>query len=45
MTILREEATLILVDFHAGPWVLVELEFGGDDFCGGKKTREPGEKP
>ena len=24
---------------------LVELEFGDDGFCGGRKTGEPGEKP
>ena len=25
--------------------ILVELEFGDDGFCGGRKTGEPGEKP
>jgi len=24
---------------------MVELEFGDVGFCGGKKTREPGQKP
>ena len=28
-----------------GSSILVELEFGDAGFCGGRKTRAPGEKP
>jgi len=38
--IVSEEATLALASFHLG-----ELKFGDVFFCGGRKTREPGEKP
>ena len=43
--IFREEATLALAGFHAAPlsWSNWNLEMLG--FCGGRKTREPKEKP
>ena len=42
---LREEATSALAGFACrSSDILVELEFGDVGFCGGKKTRKPGEK-
>ena len=44
-TFFREEVTLALTGFHGGSSIHVELEFEDVDFCGGRKTRDTGEKP
>ena len=36
---------VILCRFSCGSSILVELEFHDVGFCGGRKTREPREKP
>ena len=41
----REKAQSALAGFADGSYILVELEFEEDNFCRGRKTREPEKKP
>lgn len=42
--IFKEDATSAIAWFSGRSSILVEFEFGDVGFCGGRKTRVPGEK-
>jgi len=42
--IFKEDATSAIAWFSGRSSILVEFEFGDVGFCGGRKTRAPGEK-